>query len=127
LDRISIVRGRARALWWVADASGKFRAKAYYDKLGNGDKARLYAEFEQVANAGAILNNTRYRKEGRDLHAFKSGKHRLLCFHDGRDIMVAHGIKKKSDKDKRHARALELTGRICAAYRDELKGTDHDA
>jgi hypothetical protein len=103
----------------VADSSGRFRAKDYYDKLSKDEKAKFDVQFEQVAGAGTILNNTRYRREGPGLHAFKSGKHRLMCFHNGRDIMVAHGIKKKSDTDKRHTRALELTERMRTDYRDE--------
>jgi hypothetical protein len=128
LDRIPILTGRARALWWVADTSGKFRAKVYYDKLNKGEKAKFDAMFEQVGGAGAIVNTTRYRKEGPHLYAFKSGKHRLLTFHHARDVMVAHGIKKKNDTDKRHTRALELTARMCAEYRDENEpGDDHGA
>jgi mRNA-degrading endonuclease RelE of RelBE toxin-antitoxin system len=103
----------------VADTSGKFRAKAYYDKkLNDAERRRFYVLFEQVAEAGTILNKTRYRRESPNLHAFKSGKHRLICFHDGRDVMVVDALKKKSDNDKRLTRALETAERICAEYRD---------
>lgn len=111
----------------MADTSGKFRAKAYHDKLANDEKVKFHVQFEQIAGAGAILNETRYRKEGPNLHAIKYRKHRLLCFHDGRDIMIAHGIKKKDDKDKRHARALQFAEQMCRQFHDEVREDDDGA
>jgi hypothetical protein len=33
--------------------------------------------------------------------------------------MLAHGLKKKNDTDKRHTRALELAERVRTEYHDE--------
>ena len=120
MDRIPILHGIARDLWWVADESGRFRAKDYFDeKLSDAERRRFLVAFEQMAEAGAIVNEERYRKEGPNLASFKAGKHRLFCFHAGRDVMFVEAFKKKSDKDKRLARSLRAAERIRDAYLDD--------
>jgi hypothetical protein len=123
LDRIPILQGLARDLWWVADESGRFRAKDYFDEeLSDVERRRFRVAFEQMAEAGAIVNEERYRKEGPNLASFKAGKHRLLCFRDGRDVMLVAAFRKKSDKDKRLARVIKTAERIRDAYLDQQTG-----
>jgi hypothetical protein len=123
--RQRILQGAARSLWWVAGSSGRFHAKDYYDKLPQGEQRKLTALFEQVAGAGTILNRTRYRRESPNIHAFKSGKHRLYSFQEGRDVMLTNGYLKKTNNDKRLERALAMAERIRVEYLDQQR-EDHD-
>ena len=123
MDRIPILQGLARDLWWVPDESGRFRAKNYFDEqLSDVERRRFRVAFEQMAEAGAVLNEERYRKEGSNLASFKAGKHRLFCFRDGRDVMFVEAFRKKTNKDKRLARALKTAERIRDAYLDKGAG-----
>jgi hypothetical protein len=107
--------------------SGRFHAKDYYDKLDQSEKRKLVVLFEQVAGAGTILNKTRYRRESPNLHAFKSGKHRLFSFQQGRDIMIANGFLKKSNRGKRLERAVVIAERIRTEYLDQRREDDDGA
>jgi hypothetical protein len=109
----------ARSLWWAAGASGRFRAKDYYDKLKLTEQAKFDVLFERMAKEGRILNKEHFRKESDCIYCFKRGQHRLACFRDGRDLMLVDGFRKKSDKDKRLIRNIEAAERIRSEYLDQ--------
>lgn len=113
-----ISSGRVCALWWVADASGRFRAKEYYDDLEDGERANFQVLFEQMAEFGFVRNPEHCRREEGDISCFKRGQHRLAWFRDGSDVMLIHGFRKKSDKDKRLKRHIETAERIRGQYLD---------
>ncbi len=125
MSRLPILQGAARALWWVAGSSGRFHAKDYYDKLTRGEQRKFTVLFEQVADAGTVLNKTRYRRESSNLHALKSGKHRLYSFREGRNIMLTNAYLKKTNNDKRLERALATAERIRTEYLDQPR-EEHD-
>lgn len=113
MGEIPILSGRRCSLWWVADASEHFRAKEYFDNLNVSERAKFQALFELMAENGVILNKERFRKEhATHISCFKSGQHRLACFREGRSLMLVHGFRKKTDKDKRLKRGLEAAERI---------------
>jgi hypothetical protein len=127
MSRLPILQGASRTLWWVAGSSGRFHAKDYYDKLTRGEQRKFTVLFEQVADAGTVLNKTRYRRESPTLHAFKSGKHRLYSFGDGRNIMLSNGYLKKTNNDKRLERALAMAERIRTEDLDQPREERDDA
>lgn len=116
-----ISSGRACALWWVADASGRFRAREYYDDLEESERAKFQVLFERMAEFGVIRNPEHFRRKEGDIGCFKRGQHRLACFRDGSDVMLVHGFRKKSDKDKRLKRHIETAERIRGEYLDRTK------
>ena len=67
-----------------------------------------------------IKNEELFRKESDNIYCFKRGQHRLACFRQGRDVMLVEGFRKKSNKDKRLKRHIEVAERIRAEYIDSL-------
>jgi hypothetical protein len=110
--------GPACTLSWVAGASGKFRAKEYFDSLNDSDRAKFHVLFERMARDGVIKNEQLFRKESDDIYCFKRGQHRLACFREGRDMMLVYGFRKKTNKDTRLRRDIEKAERIRAEYID---------
>ena len=73
-----------------------------------------------MARDGTIKNTELFRTEaGGDISCFKRGQHRLACFREERDLMLVHGFRKKSDKDKRLKREIEIAERIRTQYLDQ--------
>lgn len=124
MTRIPILLGRSASLWWAAGSSDRFRAKDYFDKLKGADKAKFDALFERMAETGTIKNTEQFRKESDHVYCFKRGQHRLACFREGRDLMLIHGFRKKSDKDKRLKRHIETAERLQTEYLDQTQGND---
>jgi hypothetical protein len=116
---LPILEGRLCSLWWVED-SHKFRAKEYFDKLKDKDRARFDVLFERMAENGEIKNIEQFRKEAGNIYCFKRDQHRLACFREGRALMLVHGFRKKSDKDKRLKRHIEIAERIRTEYLDQI-------
>ena len=120
MGRIPILQGSACSLWWAAGPSDRFRAKDYFDDLKDTERAKFEVLFERMARDGTIKNTELFRKEaGGNISCFKRGQHRFACFRRGRDLMLAHGFRKKSDKDKRLKRELEIAERIRTEYLDQ--------
>ncbi len=105
----------------MADASGRFRAKDYYDSLNDSERAKFQVLFERMAGVGIIRNSEHFRSEEGNISCFKRGQHRLACFRVGSDVMLVDGFRKKSDKDKRLKRHIETAERIRAEYLDRTK------
>jgi Phage derived protein Gp49-like (DUF891) len=119
MGRKRILPGSACSLWWAAGASGRFRAQDYFDELNPPEKAKFDVLFELMAREGRIRNIEHFRKESDTIYCFKRGQHRLACFRDGTDLMLVHGFRKKSDKDKRLKRDIETAERIRSEYLDQ--------
>lgn len=107
----------------MADASGRFRAKDYYDSLNDSERAKFQVLFERMAEIGIIRNYEHFRGEEGHISCFKRGQHRLACFRDGGDVMLVHGFRKKSDKDKRLKRHIETAERIRVEYMNRTPGS----
>lgn len=122
---IPILSGSRCSLWWAAGASDRLRAKDYYDNLDVRDRAKFDALFEFMAEEGTIRNQGRFRKEhATEISCFKSGQHRLACFREGNRLMLVHGFRKKTNKDKRLKRELETAERIRTEYLERKRGTN---
>jgi Phage derived protein Gp49-like (DUF891) len=118
MSDILIRTGSLCSLWWVAGSSGRFRAKEYFDSLKDPERAKFAVLFERMASTGTIHNEEHFRKESDNIYCFKRGQHRLACFRQGRDFMLVHGFRKKSDKDKRLKRHIETAERLRTEYLD---------
>ena len=120
MGRIPILSGSACSLWWAGDSSEQLRAKDYFDDLKDTERAKFQVLFERMARDGTIKNTELFRKEaGGNVSCFKRGQYRLACFREGRDLMLVHGFRKKSDKDKRLKREIEIAERIRTQYLDQ--------
>jgi hypothetical protein len=115
-----ICEGSFYSLWWMED-SRKFRGKEYFDKLKEKDRAAFDALFLRMAEKGEIKNIEQFRKEAGNIYCFKRYQHRLACFRESRNWMLVYGFRKKSDKDKRLKRNIEIAERIRTGYLDETK------
>ncbi|MGH2879640.1 MAG: hypothetical protein ACRDK4_08555 [Solirubrobacteraceae bacterium] len=101
----------------MPDASGKFRARDYYnDKLDEDTRVRFDALFERMAREG-IRNKQRFEWIDGPIGYFKVDRHRITCFEeeDGRMLLVS-GILKKTDKDTRSRREINTALRLRDDY-----------
>jgi mRNA-degrading endonuclease RelE of RelBE toxin-antitoxin system len=111
-----LVSGSARRLVWGADESGTFRAKQHYESLDASDQAKFVPWFQRMAETGRITNTEKFRQEGKNLYAFKIFKQRLICFFDGRDVVLIHGFTKKADNSRRISRELKTAETLRDTY-----------
>lgn len=123
MARVRIRPGSTCTTWWADDASGRFRARDYFDSLPPQLQASFDVLFGRLARDGGIRNVQLFNRESANIYCFKRGKHRLTCFQEGRDWMLLHGFKKKTNKDKRLKREIELAERLRTDHLDrEHKG-----
>lgn len=106
--------GAQRTILWARDASGHFRGEEYFEKLKMADQAKVEALFQRMGDFGLIRNPEKFRPEGEGIYAFKSFRVRLLCFFDGRDVVITNGYDKKADKVRRQE--IEKARRIRDVY-----------
>lgn len=84
---------------WVADESGRYRGREYFDKLRVPDKAKLQALIERECDIQlGIRDVTKFRNEQDGIWAFKAHQHRLFCFFHYERVCITHGVRKKQDK-----------------------------
>lgn len=90
--------GARRTIAWIADESGSYRGKEYFDDLGEADRAGFEALFERLGDAGVLKNREKFRHEEGGIYCFKRFQHRLFCFFDGQLVCITHGMRKKRDR-----------------------------
>lgn len=87
---------------WAIDARGQRPARSAFLALSDGDKAKMIALFSLLANTGRISNREKFKclgESGGNLWEFKSHQLRFLGdFRPGRRFLVAHFVRKKSDR-----------------------------
>lgn len=119
-------RGR---IVWAKDERGRMPAREFYQKLSPSDKAKFLALFRRFTDLGAVpQNKEKFRQlKGEDLFEFKIWGVRLLGRFVASDtFMIAHGVKKKSDKLRpsefaKARRILEIGALECM----EANGNEH--
>jgi hypothetical protein len=99
---------------WASDASGRMRGKEYFEELQDRDRAKIQALFERMGDHGEIRNTEKFRFEEDGLCCFKSFSRRLMCFFDGRNVVVTHGFTKKKDRLSR--KELDIGQTIRTTY-----------
>ena len=86
---------------WAVDSRGRMPARDFFLQLGDGDRAKVLALFNRLAQEGRINNKEKFKslgERGAGLWEFKSFQVRLLGdFRPGGRFLVAHGVKKKKD------------------------------
>jgi phage-related protein len=122
MARVRICSGNSRTLWWVDDASGEFRAQTYFSQLSQAEQAKFEVLFELMASQGRIRNPEHFRKESGNIYCFKRGQLRLTCFSEGPDWMLVHGFRKKTNKDKRLKREIDMAERIRTEHLERTRG-----
>jgi hypothetical protein len=98
-------RTAAKGTWgtveWALDLRLGMVAKAFYDALEAGDKGKVVALFQWLANVGRIPNREKFKSlgaQGGGLWEFKSFQIRFLGdFRPGYRFVVAFGVRKKKD------------------------------
>jgi mRNA-degrading endonuclease RelE of RelBE toxin-antitoxin system len=119
---LPILSGKKATLLWAAGASGRFRAKEYFDKLDATEKAKFDALFRRMAEIGTIKNIELFRKESENIYCFKRGQYRLACYREGNRLMLVHGFRKKSDKGIRLKREIQTADRIRTEHLERTQG-----
>jgi hypothetical protein len=113
---------------WAIDSQGGMPAQEFFLKLTDGDKAKVIALFQRLAQTGRISNWEKFRRlgskagtRGRDLWEFKSFKIRFIGnFRAGGRFIIANGLFKKADDLPK--REIERTVRILEEH--DLRGTE---
>lgn len=95
-----VVSGSARTIVYAVREGGEMPAKAFYDSLSDTDKTKILALFKRMADHGQIHNRRRFKKLRGSTYEFKCGQIRVACFQEGRNWVLASGIRKKADKWK---------------------------
>jgi hypothetical protein len=121
---LPILSGENADLVWVADSSGRFRGKEYFEKLNPKEKAKFDVLFKRMAATGSIKNDLQFRKESDEIYCFKRGQHRLTCYRIGKTLMLIHGFRKKSDKGLRLKREIKTAERIRTEHLGQLQGNE---
>ena len=107
MDTRPIIEGAKRSLHWMPDASGKFRARDYYDELDEKTRKRFKALFARMAREG-IRNQAHFRWVDGPVGYFKADCHRITCFEEDDRLLLVSGILKKTDRDTRSRREVKI-------------------
>lgn len=101
MELAEIARGKQLTVVWAIDATGAMPAREFFEGLDIGDKAKLLALFNRLAEFGVIHNHEKFKSLGpkaSGLFEFKSHQLRFLGdFRPGRQFVVALGVRKKKD------------------------------
>ena len=97
--------GRWGAVDWAVDASGKAPALDFFRGLSDRDAAKVEALFRRLADSGRMTNEEKFKKlesrQGLAIWEIKSFQLRFLGgFVPGKRFLVAHAVRKKSDKHR---------------------------
>lgn len=90
--------GKEKRVVWAVGEADEAKGKDYFDALPQNQQAKLFALFVRFGDLGRITNPEKFRHEEDGLFCFKSFQQRLMCFIDGRDVVITHGFTKKSPK-----------------------------
>lgn len=94
-----VYEGKEFTIEWYYNERGRSQAKMYFDELSRDRKLEAFELFMAMANAGKILNITKFRHEGDGIYAFKPKPNRFLCFfYVGKKIIITNALEKKVDK-----------------------------
>lgn len=90
---------------WAVDASGKAPALDFFRGLSDRDAAKVEALFRRLADSGRMTNEEKFKKlesrQGLAIWEIKSFQLRFLGgFVPGKRFLVAHAVRKKSDKHR---------------------------
>ena len=104
---------------WTADESGKSPARDFFLQLDEGDRAKIQAVFNRLADYGKVNSRERFKKlgerDGQVLWEIKSFQLRFIgTFSPKKEFVVAHGLRKK--RDKHRTRDLEVAARNLNNY-----------
>lgn len=81
-------------------ANGNSPAGDFLDGLEPRERTRLDLIFERLGDGHGIRSRTQFRKlrDTDGIFEVKSGQIRMPCFYAGRDLILAFGVRKKSNK-----------------------------
>lgn len=81
-------------------ANGNCPAGDFLDGLEPRERTRLDLIFERLGDGHGIRSRTQFRKlrDTDGIFEVKSGQIRMPCFYAGRDLILAFGVRKKSNK-----------------------------
>jgi Phage derived protein Gp49-like (DUF891) len=111
--------GACRRVVWGADASGRYRAREFFEALKVAEQARFEALFRRLADTGKIKDKRKFVKEPSGIYCFKCHGKRIACFFDGRDVVLIDGFGKKTNQSKRSRRRLETAAKLRMQYLEE--------
>jgi hypothetical protein len=91
--------GHRYGIAYAVCLDGTSPGEAFYDALGDADKAKLNKLFEYLGDHGAIRNEEKFKKVSGAFFEFKSHQIRMPCYFrpDGL-VVITHGFIKKKDK-----------------------------
>lgn len=80
-------------------ADGSSLGLEFVEALHDDESVKLHRLFMRLSETGRIDDDRKFKKlKGEsNLWEFKCGQIRMLCFYDGRFVVITHGFTKKSD------------------------------
>lgn len=100
-----IHRGKHYSIEFLIGLDGSVPAREFLDQFGEGNqqyrkKLRMMAQWQHFAESapGSFTNADAFRKVRGDLFEFRAHQLRVLCFFEGRRVLLACGEQKKTDE-----------------------------
>lgn len=113
---------------WARDERGRSPAREFFESLASGDKAKVLALFQRLAELGpeGMRNREKFKSlgttRGQRLCEFKSHQIRFLgAYRGGHLFLLAYGLVKK--KNELPVQALEAAARLLAAHDTATRGS----
>lgn len=111
---------------WYFSKTGDSYALEYYQNLDFTGKKKIWFLFQAMGNRGRIESKEKFRHEGDQIYAFKTGPDRFLCFFQkGSKIILTNAFTKKTDKIPKKEKERALGYRKDYLIRTE-KGTYYE-
>lgn len=92
--------GQRLTITCMVRPSGQCPAGRFLDELADAERTRVDVIFQRLGDHGQLRNTTKFKKLGGDIWAIKSGQIRIFCFWSGRDLILAFGLRKKSNRHR---------------------------
>ena len=70
------------------------------DELTDAERTKGDVIFQRLGDHGQLRNATKFKKVGDDIWAIKSGQIRIFCFRSAGRLILAFGLRKKSNRHK---------------------------
>ncbi|ACL03294.1 protein of unknown function DUF891 [Desulfatibacillum aliphaticivorans] len=79
--------------------NGKSNIRNFLSKLNLGDRKKVFALVNRIADHGKIMNIEKFKHEEDGIYAIKSGQVRIYCcFHGKKVVLLTNGAIKKQNK-----------------------------
>lgn len=121
MKRKQILReGKCLTIYGYVKETGRCEADEFLKNLEGEHQVRTYGLIDRIVNHGIPRNTEKYKHLEGKIYEIKPYPQRLLCFQDGKDLIVTHCFTKKRQKTPR--RQIEKAQRIYEQFIEETGG-----